>query len=122
MVEPFPPRPSFEWGLASVLTAGVLALAAVLSYLLMYTLEVNSFRGFDRRLFVQLAYAGYVWVGSSFLLSLLSALVGLRGLVLAWTRRQPVALGLLGCLLSLMAAGLWFVAAVAWHEAVKGRL
>ena len=105
----------------ALLTAGVLVVAAVLAYQFIYTLEVNGFRGFDRRLFTQLAYAGYAWVGASFLLSLLCAAAGFWGLILGWVRRQPVAAGLLGCLLGLLAAGMWLAAGVAWHEAISAR-
>jgi hypothetical protein len=89
---------------------------------LAYSFELSGFKGIGPEDRPALALALFAWTGVSALLSLLSAAAGLRA-VLAGTRlRQPVALGLLGGLLGLVAFGLWAAASVICFNTVSPRL
>lgn len=104
-------RGAAEWGLASLLFGGLLAVLAML------TLQINLQMFLSPRIWSPsdvrpLQYAG---VGGAIVLACLtgtSIAFGIRSLAIAYRRAQPCALGWAGTLISILALLLWIGALV----------
>jgi NADH:ubiquinone oxidoreductase subunit H len=109
-------RHAAEWGLASMLLGGALALLAVLMLvvnILMGTLARQIMGPSDIRLAMNAAIVGAVFVT---ILCGVSMFFGIRSLVSAYRNQQPAALGWAGTLVSTLGLILWIVAIVAVGE------
>jgi hypothetical protein len=105
-VTPSQTRIAAEWGLASLLLGGLLAMMAML------TLQINLQMYLSPRVWSQgdLRPIYYVAiVGAIFLFGMTSTSIafGIRSLVVAYRRAQPCALGWAGILVSTLALLLW---------------
>ncbi len=105
-------RQGAEWGLSSLLTGGMLTVAAVAFLVLaVVTLQV---RDHLNRFDVGVICTLHVLLTLVVLpISLLSVIAGLRGMFSARRRRQPIAYGLMGIFTSVLALGLWICACAA---------
>jgi hypothetical protein len=105
-------RQGAEWGLASLLASGMLSIGAVTFLVLaVVTMQVrHNFSRFDVGVIFTLHCILTVVVVP---INLLSFFAGLRGIFSARRRSQPVAYGLLGLFISVLALGLWICACVA---------
>jgi hypothetical protein len=112
-------RAAAEWGLAALITGGVLMLAAAVTIVtgLQMELLTSQFRPGDVRLAETLSFVGSASAG---LLCLASVGFGVRALYLAAARKQPAGLALAGTLMSLAALVCWVVAAVALAQILGG--
>jgi hypothetical protein len=111
-------RYAAEWGLASLLMGGTLTLLAGLALLLNLQLFLSgpvwAMEDLER------LQNGSVWAGVVLIgLCVISLSVGVVGLVAAFRRCQPCALGLAGILMSLSAMTLWIVAVGNLHEVTR---
>jgi hypothetical protein len=105
-------RHGTEWGLASLLTGGMLAVGAVAFLVLaVVTMQVRDhFNHFDIGVICTLHVLFTLVVLP---ISAFSVIAGLRGMFSARRRGQPIAFGLMGFLTSVLALGLWICACVA---------
>jgi hypothetical protein len=110
-------RHAAEWGFASLLMGGILAVLAMLMLLinLLLFLSPPVWGPSDLRALYYVAIAGVVvLVGIGFT----SVAFGIRSLASAYKRGQPSALGWAGLLISILALLLWIGALVDLFEVV----
>jgi len=100
------PRHAAEWGLASLLLGGFLAVLALLTLQLCLSLFVSPpiWAPQDLHMLHDAGVAGAFVLGG---LCLLSTIFGIRSLASAYRRGQPCALGWAGLLVSILALLLW---------------
>jgi hypothetical protein len=103
-------QPGAEWGLASLLTGGFLMVGAITFLVLALVARDIGDRFFVRLDILIITSLLSILTVTVLVISVFSVIAGLRGIFAARARKQPVALGLLGFLLSLLALGLWICA------------
>lgn len=116
------PRAGAEWGLASVLLGGLLALLVPPALQIAHTLELTGYRGFstqDKRL---AGYGGYIAAGLCMALAIVGVGFGIKGINLSRQHGQAAALGITGVLVGVLAFLFWVGAMIAWHSQAWGRL
>ena len=102
-------RVGYEWGLASLLTGGMLMLMAPVMLIVNLMIWAAG-RNFLARSDLEMAYVGALaGVAGVGLLCLAGVLIGVRGLFGALAHATPVALPLAGILAGLVALVLWGV-------------
>jgi hypothetical protein len=104
-------RHAAEWGLASVMTAGVLALMATTT-LLFNVWYWNAQRRLSARELHWAQIGASVGLGVVGVACLLALLFGIVSLASAGYRRQPKALGVAGIVLSLLALLIWIIVGI----------
>jgi hypothetical protein len=110
-------RQAAEWGFASLLLGGILAVLAVLAL----QISLHLFLGppgwgpSDLRALHDVTIAGCVVLGA---MCGASVAFGIRSLVLAYKRGQPSALGWAGLMLSILALLLWIGTLIDLFEVV----
>jgi hypothetical protein len=117
-INPSAARQALEWGLASLIMGGVLALLAVL------VLQINlhlfatpaGWAASDLRAVHHVAVAGCVVLGAMCVASIGFAIVSL---VFAYHRGQPSALGWAGLMISILALLLWIGTLIDLFEVVE---
>ncbi len=117
-----PIRSGFEWGLAALLSGGILVIAAILWMQFTLTLEMGGFHTMPPGDLRAVAIGGYVGAGIVLVISLVGAGAGLGAMLAAARQRQPLGAGLFGLLLNLVASATWVAAGVAWHQSVHLRM
>jgi hypothetical protein len=121
--EPTPPsRDGAEWGLASLLLGGVLAIMVPPTLLLILALDNGGFHRFGRLELHVATVAGFVAGASLVALSLAGLAFGVTGLGAARRHRRPTALALAGVLLGAFDLFTWLGAGLAWYATIAGRL
>jgi hypothetical protein len=105
-------RQGAEWGLASLMAAGILAVGAIV--FLNLAVVTLSIRGHFSHFDVGVIFTLHCILTITVLpMNLLSFVAGLRGIFSARRRGQPVAFGTLGAFMSVLALGLWICACAA---------
>jgi hypothetical protein len=102
-------RHAAEWGLAALLTGGVLTIIApvvLLFNLLLWNGQASNLSTSDLRLAL---VGGVIGVLSVVGLCMVSMTIGARAIQSALTRRQPAGLALAGSLVSAVALILWLI-------------
>jgi hypothetical protein len=102
-------RHAGEWGLASLIMGGVLALMAPMTLVFNLILWLNFDRAIEPSLRTLARQGGMAAVAGIGLLCLLSVGFGIKGWRSAVATGQPAGLGVAGTLVSLMATLAWVI-------------
>jgi hypothetical protein len=110
------PHAAAHWGFASIALGGVFALLAPPGLLLALLLESSGYKGFSQSDKHLAAIGGYASVGVILLLTFMGICFAFTAMSAAAKQGQPVALGLAGLFLNLLALALWIGCGIAWHS------
>jgi hypothetical protein len=109
-----------EWGLASLILAGVVGVSAPPTFSLLLAADMDQWAHLHPK--AAAAFTGYVVGLGVIALSLIAATFGLIGMTSGRQPGQSIALGLTGLLLGIMDAVVWFVILACWHIQATARV
>jgi hypothetical protein len=110
------PHSAAHRGFASIALGGVFTLLAPLGLLLAFLLEASGYKHFSSSDKQLAAIGGYASVGVILLLTLLGIGLACGAMSAAAKQGQPIALGLVGLLLNVLALAMWVGCGIAWHS------